>query len=73
MANRKRKGRLGGWRPGAGRKPELHEARSVTFDLEGPDFRGLQRLAEIEDVSVAEVIRRAVHAYLFVQRRRRPE
>ena len=73
MAAGKKKGRRGGPRPGSGRKPHLREARSVTFDLEAPDFRRLQELAEIEDVSVAEVFRRAVHAYLFVQRRRRPE
>ena len=54
----------GGPRPGAGRKPFLKRRRRVGVDLEGPDFDQVQKLAKKRGVSVSQVVRDAVRAYL---------
>ncbi len=67
---RKTKGTLGGWRPGAGRKPVLKEAVSFTGDLERADAEALEAIAERRGVSVALLVREAVKAFLKRQKRR---
>ncbi len=67
---RKTKGTLGGWRPGAGRKPTLKDAVSFTGDLERVDAEALEAIAEERGVSVASLVRAAVGAYLKRRRRR---
>ena len=62
-AVRKRSGR-GGARPGAGRKPELEDPVSVTFDLERRDHEGLRALAEQRGKPLAALVRAAVRAFL---------
>jgi predicted HicB family RNase H-like nuclease len=54
----------GGRRKGAGRKPELREAVSVTFDLERQDHERARAQAEREGISLASWIRAAVRTYL---------
>ncbi len=66
---RKTKGTLGGWRPGAGRKPTLRDPVSFTGDIERPDMDALEAIAEKRGTSVASLVRAAVAAY--VKRRRR--
>ncbi len=60
---RKATGRCG-WRPGAGRKPELEDPVSVTFEMERPQNKSLRALAKERGVSVASLIRKAVDAHL---------
>ncbi len=67
---RKTKGTLGGWRPGAGRKPTLKDAVSFTGDLERVDAEALEAIAEERGVSVASLVRTAVGAYLKRRKRR---
>ena len=67
---RKTKGTLGGWRPGAGRKPILKDAVSFTGDLEKADAAALEAIAERRGVSVALLVREAVKAFLKRQKRR---
>ena len=67
---RRTKGTLGGWRPGAGRKPTLKDAVSFTGDLERVDAEALEAIAEERGVSVASLVRAAVGAYLKRRRRR---
>ncbi len=67
---RKTKGTLGGWRPGAGRKPTLKDAVSFTGDIERPDMDILEAIAEERGVSVASLVRAAVGAYLKRRKRR---
>ncbi len=67
---RKTKGTLGGWRPGAGRKPTLKDAVSFTGDLERVDAEALEAIAEERGVSVASLVRAAVGAYLKRRKRR---
>ncbi len=66
---RKTKGTLGGWRPGAGRKPTLKDAVSFTGDIEKADMDALETIAEKRGVSVASLLREAVRA--FLKRRRK--
>ena len=61
---RKTKGTLGGWRPGAGRKPTLKDAVSFTGDIEKADMEHLEMIARERGVSVASVVRQAVKAFL---------
>ena len=70
VAARKTKGTLGGWRPGAGRKPELRDPVRFTLDFEGRDFAFLKAIAEERGVSVASVVREAVAALLKRRGRR---
>ncbi len=67
---RKTKGTLGGWRPGAGRKPTLKDPVSFTGDIERPDMAALEATAIERGVSVASLVRAAVGAYVKRQRRR---
>ncbi len=69
VARRKTKGTLGGWRPGAGRKPVLEDPVSITFDLERPQVDVLKTVAAERGVSVASLVRNAVGAYLRRLRR----
>jgi hypothetical protein len=54
----------GGARPGAGRKAVLDEPVSITVDLEKGDAGALRARASAESVSMAELVRKAVSAYL---------
>ena len=67
---RKTKGTLGGWRPGAGRKPTLKDAVSFTGDIEKADMDALEAIAEKRSVSVASLVRDAVKAFLKRRRKR---
>ena len=67
---RKTKGTLGGWRPGAGRKPTLKHAVSFTGDIEKADMDALEAMAEKRSVSVASLVREAVKAFLKRRRKR---
>ncbi len=68
-AKRKQTGR-GGYREGAGRKPVLKDARTITVTLEAADYEAVEELAERRGDSFASVIRAALTAYLKRQRRR---
>jgi hypothetical protein len=61
--------RIAGRRPGAGRKPFLKDAASFTGDLEKAQMDALQAMGEERGVSVAQLVRDAVQA--FLKRRRR--
>ncbi len=54
----------GGAREGAGRKRVLKDRRRVGVDLEGPDFQRVKALAAKRGISISEVVREAVRAYL---------
>ena len=69
VAARKTKGTWGGWRPGAGAKPQLKDPVSFTGDIERPDMDALEAIAEERGVSVASLVRAAVAA--FLKRRKR--
>ena len=60
--------RWGGKRARAGRKPELEDPVSVTFDMERPRVERLRAIAKERGVSAASLIRKAVDAYLRRQR-----
>ena len=64
MATRKKKGKRGGRRPGAGRKGFVVDARRLSVDYPGVHMDALEEIAEERGVSVASVIRGAVRAYL---------
>jgi hypothetical protein len=68
MTNKKKSGR-GGYRPGAGRKPVLNEAREVTVTLEAADYEAAEELAEKRGQSFAAVIRAALKSYLKRQKK----
>lgn len=53
-----------GSRPGAGRKRIVADPARIAVDFEKPDLDALRDLAEKRDTSVADLIRRAVGAYL---------
>ena len=69
MASRRKQSGRGGFREGAGRKPVLKAARTITVTLEEADYKAVQRLAEGRGDSFASVIRAALRAYL--KRRKR--
>ena len=64
MAKKSTKSRIGGPRPGAGRKPTLKKPvlRSVSFEKAQMDV--LARIARRRGWTFAEAVRRAVAAYL---------
>lgn len=67
---RRSKSMWGGAREGAGRKPVLRTARSVTFSMEADDVEALQAIAAERGISTATLLRDAVRAHLERQRRR---
>ena len=69
VAGQKKKSGRGGKRLGAGRKPFLRGAASFTGDFEKPQMDALQQMAEERGVSVAQLVRDAVQA--FLKRRKR--
>ena len=64
------KGKQGGWRPGAGRKPTLRDPVSFTLHVERADVETLEAIAEERGVSVASVMRTALSAYVKRSKRR---
>ena len=70
MAKKPPKARVGGPRPGAGRKPTLKKPvlRSVSFEKAQQD--ALARIARRRGWTFAEAVRRAVGAYLKREVRR---
>lgn len=68
--HRKTKGTLGGWRPGAGRKPDLDEPRSVTFRAERRDFDEARVIARVRGENISDVLRAALRAYVKRHQRR---
>ena len=70
VTSRKTKGTLGGWRPGAGRKPTLEDPVSLTFDAERPQVEALREIARERQTSVADLLRKALDAFLKRQRRK---
>jgi len=69
MPKRKPSG-LGGWRPGAGRKPTLHDPVSFTGQGERADMDVPETIAERRGVSIGSLVRTAVAAYVKRQKRR---
>ncbi len=70
MATKRRKSRLGGARPGAGRKPFLKDTKALTVTLEGADYDAVDELAEKRGVSLGTIVREAVQAYVTRRRKR---
>ena len=62
--SRKTKGTWGGWRPGAGAKPKLDDPVLTSVTLERKQSDRIRALAKRRGVSVSEVVRHAVDAYL---------
>ena len=69
MASRRKQTGRGGYREGAGRKPILKDARTVTVTLEEADYEAVMQLAERRGVSFSSLIRAALGAYLKRQKR----
>ncbi len=69
MAAKRKKSGRGGRREGAGRKPVLREARTVSVTLEASDYKAVERLAEKRGVSFASVVREAVKTYMTRQKK----
>ena len=69
MPGRRKQSGHGGYREGAGRKPVLKAARTITVTLEEADYEAVQELAERREDSFASVIRAALRAYLKRQKR----
>lgn len=59
---RKTKGTLGGWRPGAGRKPVLRDRVRFLVDLEQEQLDWLRRTAAEAESSVSGLIRDMIAA-----------
>ncbi len=66
----KRKAGWGGRREGAGRPPRLKEPVTRWVKLERSDVESAEKIAEERDISFAEIVRRALRAYLKRHRRR---
>ena len=60
----RRRGGWGGRRRGAGRKPIVQDPVRLGIDHEREDVEALKALAKRRGLSVAEIVRRAVRAYL---------
>lgn len=59
MAARKITGR-GGWRPGAGRKPEMKRATALSIRLETTTVAALKREAKRQNTTTAQLARRVL-------------
>ena len=70
VATRKASRGWGGRRPGAGRKPVLHDPVTVTTDVESTDFEVLEAIAQERNTTVASLVRAAVAAYVKRYRRK---
>jgi len=70
VAERKKKGRRGGARAGAGRKPTLKDRAGLSVQLDGDAFERLAEIAQERDVSMGCVVREAVAEYLIRKRKR---
>jgi hypothetical protein len=64
----RKKGTWGGYREGAGRKPEIADARRYSLDFEGPQMEALEEIAVERGVSVATIVREACAKYLTRRR-----
>ena len=64
VAQRKSTRDWGGVRERAGRKRIVQDPERIAVDLERPDLDAMRSLAKKRGTSVAELIRRAVSAYL---------
>jgi hypothetical protein len=62
MAGRRKKWPIGGWRPGAGRKPTLRDRVRITLDLERDELAALNTLARRRGLPRALLLRRLVAA-----------
>ena len=69
MAKRK-KGAVGGARPGAGRKPILQNRVGLTVQFDGDVYERLAELADEHEQSIGALVREAVAAYLVRRRKR---
>jgi len=67
-----RKGRLGGARRGAGRPAVLAERVSVTLHMEAADRERLGTIATARGVSVSDLIRQLIAAFLRRSHEERP-
>ena len=66
----RRRGGWGGRRRGAGRKPIVKDPVRLGIDHEREDVEALRVLAKRRGLSVAEIVRKAVKAYLRGHRER---
>ena len=64
MTAKRKKSGPGGRREGAGRKPVLKGATTLSVTFEASDHKAVERLAEKRGVSVASVVREAVKTYM---------
>ena len=69
MAARRKKSSRGGRREGAGRKPVLKGAKTLSVTLEETEYEAIQGLAEARGVSFATVVREAVKSYTARRKR----
>jgi hypothetical protein len=69
MATR-RKGTLGGARPGSGRPALFDERVGLTVQLERSDYDALRGVAHRRGVSVGTVVRELIRSYLARRRKR---
>jgi hypothetical protein len=65
---RRKRGTWGGCREGAGRKPEIQDARRYSLDFEGTQMEALEQIAAERGVSVATIVREACAKYLTRRR-----
>jgi hypothetical protein len=70
MAARK-KWPIGGWRPGAGRKPVFRDPVTLTFDLEREELVALTELARERGEPRAVLLRRTIQRLVASAARRR--
>ena len=66
-----RKGKRGGARPGAGRPAILAERRSVTLHMEAAQRERLGQIAEARGLTVSDLIREVIGAFLRRTRKER--
>jgi hypothetical protein len=63
-------GTWGGYREGAGRKPELRDPHRYSMDFERAQMNSLEEIAEEQGVSIATVVREACAQYVTRKRRK---